>query len=170
MRRKAQEMRLPGLPDTLQSAKGVAGALRLGMPEAHQSAKGVAGALLLEPLYHQHIAGTCRSKDGCAERGSMSLRSTGVWNSFRGARGVVPLELSSSRSALANSPRIRSESGLSRAASRSSTRAPGRSPIALRALPSPEWCQASSGLSRIAARNAAAAPAMSPESLNVAPR
>ena len=32
----------------------------------------------LEPLYHQDIAGTCRSKDGCAERESMSLRGMGV--------------------------------------------------------------------------------------------
>jgi hypothetical protein len=60
-----------------------------GLPDTLQSANWVAGALLLEPFYHQHIAETCRSKDGCAERGSMYLRSMGVWKSLAGLVPVV---------------------------------------------------------------------------------
>jgi hypothetical protein len=44
----------------------------------------------VEPLCHQDIAGTCRSKDGRAERGSMSLRSMGVWISFVGVWNSLP--------------------------------------------------------------------------------
>ena len=68
-------------------ARGVA----TGLPDTHRVARhpsvseGGGRALRLEPLYHQDIAGICRSKEpGCAERGSMSLRSMGVWNSVLG--------------------------------------------------------------------------------------
>ena len=54
---------------------------RMGAPHAHTSPKGMAGALRLELLYQQNRAGACRSKDGCAEHGCISLWRMGVWNS-----------------------------------------------------------------------------------------
>jgi hypothetical protein len=43
------------------------------VPETHQSLKGIAGALRLEPLYHQDLAEACRSKHGWALHGCISL-------------------------------------------------------------------------------------------------
>jgi hypothetical protein len=42
-------------------------------------------------LYHQDTAGSCRSKNGCAQRGCMSLWSVGVWNSVAPECGCLEL-------------------------------------------------------------------------------